>query len=185
MSGHTFLAVDLSDTERHALSAALAEASPGTQLPGKRPPPRNWHITLRFIGECSDVDADRIIYEVSRDLVATPGRVFVTGLGAFPRASRASVLYAAIDDRDGLLDHLSGVCEAAVRNIGFAPEERPFVPHLTLSRLRPPNDVRRLIDAFAPFRAPVDVTAITLFRTHPSDGGIRYDPIDTVALPSF
>ena len=183
MSGHAFLAVDLTDTERHALSAALSEASPGRPIPGKRQPARNWHITLRFIGECSDPDADQIIHEVARDLSATPGRVFVSGLGAFPRASKASVLYAGIDDHDGLLDHVAGVCEAAARDVGFAPEERPFVPHLTLSRLRPPNDVRHLINSFSPFRVSVAVKAITLFRTYRSDRAIRYEPIDTVVLP--
>jgi len=182
MSGHVFLAVDLADTERHALSGALTEASPGPPIPGRRPPPPNWHITLRFIGECSDTEADRLIHEVARDLSATPGRVFVSGLGAFPRASKASVLYGAIDDTNGLLGHLAGVGEAAARDVGFEPDERPFVPHLTLSRLRPPNDVRHLIDAFAPFRVPIAVEAVTMMRTHRSRSGVSYQPIDVVDL---
>jgi 2'-5' RNA ligase len=182
MSGHAFLAVDLTDTERHDLSAALSEASPGRPIPGKRPPARNWHITLRFIGECSDPDADQIIHELARDLSATPGRVFVSGLGAFPRASKANVLYAGVDDHDGLLDHLAGVCEAAARDVGFAPEERPFVPHLTLSRLRPPNDVRHLINSFSPFRIPISVSVITLLRSTPSRSGITYTPLHTISL---
>jgi 2'-5' RNA ligase len=182
MSGHAFLAIDLTDDDRHALSAVLAEASPGHPLPGRRPPTRNWHITLRFIGECDDADADRLAHEVASDLSATPGRVFVSGLGAFPRASRAGVLYAAIDDHEGLLAHLAGVCETAARDVGFEPEERPFVPHLTLSRLRPPDDLRRQIDAFAPFRVPVNVSAITLFRSIPSRSGIAYTPIHTIDL---
>lgn len=182
MSGHAFLAIDLTDTERHILSAALSEASPGPPIPGRRPPPRNWHITLRFIGECSDADADRIANEITHDLSATPGRVFVSGLGAFPRSSKASVLYAAIDDHEGLLDHLAALCEAAVRDIGFDAEERPFVPHLTLSRLRPANDLRELIEAFAPFRVPIAVSAVTLFRSTPSRSGITYVPLHTIEL---
>ena len=182
MSGHAFLAVDLNDSERHALSAALSEASPGHPIPGRRPPERNWHITLRFIGDCTDADADRIIHEVARDMVATPGRVFVSGLGAFPRASKATVLYGSIDDDEGLLGYLAGVCETAVRDVGFDPEERPFVPHVTLSRLRPQSDVRRLIDAFAPFRVPVKVSAITLLRSTPARSGITYTPLHTITL---
>jgi 2'-5' RNA ligase len=182
MSAHAFFAVDLSDEERHGLSAALAEASPGHPIPGRRPPARNWHITLRFLGDCSDSDADRVAHEVARDLSATPGRVFVSGLGAFPRASRASVVYASIDDHEGLLAHLAGVCETAVRDVGFEPEERPFVPHLTLSRLRPPDDVRRHLDAFAPLRVPINVSTITLFRSSPSRSGITYTPLHTLDL---
>ena len=182
MSGHVFLAVDLTDSERHALSGALAEASPGQLIPGRRPSTSNWHITLRFIGECSDSDADRLAYEVTRDLTAAPGRVFVSGLGTFPRASKAAVLYASVDDPDGLLDHVAGVCETAAREIGFEPEERPFVPHLTLSRLRPPHDVRHLIETFAPFRVPVAVSTITLFRTQRSRSGISYTALHTITM---
>jgi 2'-5' RNA ligase len=182
MNGHAFLAVDLTDSERHAVSAALSEASPGQPLPGRRPPVDNWHITLRFIGECTDADADRVAHEIEGGLSAGPGRVFVSGLGAFPRASKASVVFAGIDDLDGLLAHLAGVCETAVRDVGFDPEERPFIPHLTLSRVRPPNDVRRVIEAFAPFRVPVSVNAITLFRSIPSRAGITYTPLHTIDL---
>jgi 2'-5' RNA ligase len=182
MSGHAFLAIGLTDSERHALSGALSEASPGRPIPGRRPPARNWHVTLRFIGECSDADADRIIHEVAGELDDTSGRVFVTGLGAFPRASRASVFYASVHDHEGLLDQLAGVCESSVRNVGFEPEERPFVPHLTLSRLRPPIDVRHLIAAFAQFRVPVSVNAITLFRSTTSLSGVTYNPLHTIDL---
>lgn len=182
MSGDVFLAVDLSDAERHALSAALSEASPGPPMPGRRPPERNWHITLRFIGECNDLDADRLVHEVDRGLSFGPGRVFASGLGAFPRSSKASVLYAAIDDPNVVLDHLAGVSEDAARHVGFEPDERPFVPHLTLSRLRPALDVRRLTESFAPFRVPIKVSAVTVFRSSPSRAGISYEAIGTVLL---
>lgn len=182
MSGNAFLAVDLSDDERHMLSAALSAAGPGHPIPGKRPPEGNWHITLRFIGECSDSNADRIAHEVARDLSSPPGRVFLSGLGAFPRASKASVMYIAIDDHEKLLGRLSAVCEAAVRHVGLDPEERPFVPHLTISRLRPSVDVRRLIDAFTVFRVPIAVDAITIFRSVVSRSGATYDALHTIDL---
>jgi 2'-5' RNA ligase len=182
MNGHAFFAVDLSDEARHAISAALADASAGKPIPGTRPPVRNWHITLRFIGECSDVDADRVAYEVERNLSAVPARVYVSGLAAFPRAARATVLFAAVDDPEDLLAHLASVCETAARDIGMDPEERRYTPHLTLSRLRPPMDLRRLIDSFAPFRVPITVDTVTLFRSGRTRSGITYTPLHTIDL---
>ena len=182
MSGHAFFAVDLTDDERHALSAVLADASTGKPIPGRRPPVRNWHITLRFIGECSDVDADVVAHEVERNLSVKPGRVFVTGLAAFPRPTRATVLYAAIDDPEDLLAHLASVCETAARDIGMDPEERRYTPHLTLSRLRPPMDLRHVIDSFGPFRVPITVDAVTLFRSSRNRSGITYTPLHTITL---
>jgi 2'-5' RNA ligase len=182
MSGHAFLAVDLSDDERHALSAALADTSPGKPIPGRRPRVRNWHITLRFIGDCSDVDADRVAYELERDLFVTPGRVFISGLATFPRPSRATVLFASIDDPEDLLTCLASVCETAARGVGMDPEERHYTPHLTLSRLRPPMDLRHLIDSFSPFRIPIRVDAVTLFRSSRTRSGITYTPLHTLTL---
>ena len=183
MTGHAFLAVDLTDDERHALSGALADASQGHPLPGRRPPTRNWHITLRFLGECSDAEADRVIHEVEEGMTASFGKVHADGLGAFPRASKATVLFATIDDNEGLLDQLAGVCETAARDVGFEPEERPYVPHVTLSRLRPHMNVRRTIDSFAPFRVPIVVSTITLLRSAHTPSGITYTPLHTLTLP--
>jgi 2'-5' RNA ligase len=62
------------------------------------------------------------------------------------------------------------------------PEERRYTPHLTLSRLRPPMDLRRLIDSFAPFRVPITVDAVTLFRSSRTRSGITYTPLHTITL---
>ena len=183
MSGHAFVAADLSDAERHGLSAALASASPGTPLPGRRQPPRNWHITLRFLGECSDAEADRVAYELSTTVDAERGRAIAGGLGAFPRRAKASVLYVEIDDADGLVAHLGAACESVARDVGFEPEERPFVPHLTLSRLRPPRDLRHLIDSYGDFRVPIRISSMTIFRSNQSRSGLFYDPLHVVELP--
>jgi len=182
VNGHSFLAVDLSDEERHALSAALAEASPGVQIPGRRPPTENWHITLRFLGECTQVQAEQIMQRLSETVDAGPGRVWCVELGAFPRASKANVVFVALDDPEGILGYLAGVCDEAAAEAGFEREDRPHVPHLTLSRLRPGQDLRTLFGGYGEFRVPVTVRGITLFRSHQTRGGLHYEPIDYVQL---
>ena len=118
------------------------------------------------------------MHRLSDTVSASPSRVWCEGLGAFPRPSRAGVVFAAVDDPTGILDHLAGVCEEAAIDAGFEPEDRPYVPHLTLSRLRPALDVRALFAAFGEFRVPIKVRAITLLRTNDS----HYDTLDTLPL---
>ncbi|MCL1600326.1 MAG: RNA 2',3'-cyclic phosphodiesterase [Actinomycetia bacterium] len=178
MSGHAFLAADLSSEERHSLSHALSDANSGRPIPGRRPPAENWHITLRFLGECGDPQTDLVMHRLSDTVSASPSRVWCEGLGAFPRPSRAGVVFAAVDDPTDILGHLAGVCEEAAIDAGFEPEDRPYVPHLTLSRLRPALDVRSLFAALGEFRVPIKVRAITLLRTN----GPRYDTLDTLPL---
>ena len=182
MSDHAFLAIDLTTDERHALSAALTGASPGKRLPGKHTAPENWHITTRFLGDCSDQQAERIMYQLSESIEVAGGRVWCDGFGAFPKRSKASVVYVAMDDLNGVLERLAVASDDAAENVGFEQEGRPFVPHLTLARVRPPVDVRHVLESWDDFRVPINVRSLTLFRTRRSRTGIRYDPIDSVTL---
>lgn len=182
MSANVFLAVDLSDDERHSIAAALTEAGPGRPIPGRRTHPDTWHVTLRFLGPLEDPTLDRIEHELSRSIDVDRFTVSCSGIGAFPRPSKATVVYAGIEDREGRLDALSGLCEGAARDVGLEPEERPFVPHLTLARVRPPVDVRPLFDVFGEFRERIRVDAVSLMRTIPGRGGVRYETIAEVPL---
>lgn len=182
MSDHAFLAVDLSNDERHVLSAALTEASPGAVIPGRRAPVDNWHITLRFLGECTELQAEHVMHSLSEMIDAGPERIWCIGLGAFPKASKANVVYVAVDDPKGILGYLDAVCNEAATDAGFEPENRPHVPHLTLSRLRPGRDVRSLFEAYGEFRAPISIGGVTLMRTRRTRNGLHYEPIDHIAL---
>lgn len=182
MSDHAFLAVDLTDDDRHALAASLSEANPGKRLPGRKVPVENWHITLRFLGECSDLSAERIMHHLDETVDVEAGSVWCNGLGAFPRASKAGVLYVAIDDPSGLLSRAAMWSESAARSVGFDPDERPYTPHVTLSRARPAVDVSHTFPSWDDFRVRIVVDTITLFRTRRTATGVRYDPFDTLPL---
>ena len=182
MSDHAFLGIDLTDDERHALAAALTQANPGKRMPGRKTPAENWHISLRFLGECTEVEAERIMHSLSDTVDVDPTAVWCAGLDAFPRRTKAGVLYASVHDPDGTLDRLAMWCDAAAVTVGFEPEGRPYVPHLTLSRARPPVDVSHSFPSWNDFRVRVGVHTITLFRTRRTRVGIRYDTVDTLPL---
>lgn len=182
MSDHAFLAVDLSNDERHLLSGVLTEASPGVFIPGRRAPVENWHITLRFLGECTELQAEQVMHRLSEMVDAGRERVWCVGLGAFPKASKANVVYVALDDPKGILGYLGAICDEAAVDAGFEPENRPHVPHLTLSRLRPGRDVRSLFDAYGEFRVPIWVEGVMLMRTRRTRNGLHYEPIDHIPL---
>jgi len=180
VSGNVFLAVDLTDTSRHALASTLSESGAAVRIPGRRTRPNNWHITLRFLGEATEVETDRLAERTESLLkLFAPGRgaVSVDGLGAFPRPAKATVLFASIADRSGLLAALAGICDEAATDVGFEPEGRPFVPHLTLSRIRPPRDLRSLVDRLELVPVKIDVTAVTMFETAETPNGITYVPL--------
>ena len=182
MTANVFVAIEPSDAERHELAAALTDASPGPPLPGRRVAPENWHITVRFLGPAEELIIERLAHELDRSVDTEPFELTCCGLGTFPRASRASIIYAGVCDPTGSLDALAATCESACRDLGLAPEERPFVPHITLARVRPPVDVRSLVLRFGEFRMRIRVDRLAIMRSIPGRAALRYETLETLRL---
>lgn len=180
--GRLFVAVPLSDDVRAALAAHVLDFAGDRPLPGKPVPPPNWHLTMRFLGPADDVAHDRLSAALAGAALGGPFTVTFGGLGAFPRPARATVLWQAIDGGADRLAELASFSEEAAQQAGFAPEDRPFHAHLTLSRIRPPQDVRPLIDAVTPFAGSLWVDRLVVYRSHLGPGGARYEALETFPL---
>lgn len=177
-----FLAVALDDESRHAIATHLEAELEGRRLPGRRVPIENWHITLRFLGRTSALQRDRLLAHLDEHLVVEPFRISFTALGGFPRQSKASVLWLGAGGDVDSLGTAATVCEEAAVAAGFEPEGRPFHPHLTLARVRPPVDVRPLVDLVEPAGVRFDVNAVTLYRSVLGSGPVTYEVVDTIDL---
>ena len=177
-----FLAVALPEEVRHAVAAHLSDELGDRKLPGKPAPPQNWHLTLRFLGATEQTQAEAIVAHLDQHLMVQPFRIRLVGLGGFPRERKASVLWMGVDGDVEALDELAAECERAAVRAGFEPEGRPFHPHLTLSRIRPPTDVRGLVDEVASAGIKFDVEAVTLYRSVLGGGPARYEVVDVVEL---
>jgi len=173
-----FLAVELDEQVRRLLAAFLD----GADLPGRAVPPRNWHLTLRFLGWTTEVQRDRILQALDDTDLGSPFRVRFAGLGAFPKPRRATVLWLGVRSGVEGLEHLAAAAEEASTAAGFAPEGRPFHPHLTLARVRPAADVTDLVGRFPPFDVFMEVGAVTFYRSRLAPGGATYEVVDRVSL---
>ena len=182
MADRMFLAVAFDDEVRHAVAAHLNAAMDERRLPGRIVRPENWHITLRFLGETSTLQADAIRAHLDQHLLVEPFRLRLAGLGGFPRERKASVLWMGLAGDLELLNALAEECEAAAVRAGFEPEGRPFHPHVTLSRIRPPLDVREFIDMFPDNGVRLNVEGVTLFRSVLGSAPARYEIVDVVEL---
>ena len=180
--GRLFLAADLSADTRRALLAKLE--APLERMPGRVTPPPNWHLTLRFLGEVAQPDYDRLLYEMSIASLGEPFSITFGGLGAFPRPARATVLWLGASHGDGDLSQLAARVEEAVGHAGFPVEDRPFRAHLTLSRIRPAENVTRILDNSGLVGVKHRIGAVTLFKSHLGAGGATYEPLERFPLRS-
>ena len=177
-----FLAVDLTPEVRHGLAAFLADELAGTPLPGRSADPRSWHITVRYLGPSTDEQAERFLGYLGEHLSRAPFTLGFGGLGAFPRPSRATVLWLDVTRGAEALADLADAAEKAAEASGFPPEDRPYRPHLTLARLRPPRDVSALVGSVDRFPLTQTVDQVVLFSSEPGPDGPRYEPVAVLPL---
>ncbi|HJU51606.1 MAG TPA: RNA 2',3'-cyclic phosphodiesterase [Acidimicrobiia bacterium] len=173
-----FLAVPLTEEAR----AILAQALP--RLPGKVVPPQNWHLTTRFLGRVDLVSAERLSAEIDQAGLGPPFEVRLGEMGAFPRPFRATVLWLAIAEGMARLEALNSVCEEAAQGAGLAAEDRPFAAHLTLSRIRPHQDVRSVIDAYQPVPVSWQADRVVLYESTLRRDGAIYTPVEEFVFRS-
>jgi len=176
--GRVFVAVSLPDEVRMALSDRLAQIT----LPGRVAPPQNWHITFRFLGNIGAVAYERFLAGLDTSDLGDPFRVRLGSLGAFPGARKASVIWVGLSKGEERLRQLAELCEEAAQTAGLSPNERPFHPHLSLSRVRPPQDVRRLVDQVPALGLEWRCMSVVVYRSHLGRDGARYEPLETLPL---
>jgi len=175
-----FVAVPLTDEARHALSATILRAAPD-RLPGRVVRPANWHVTLRFLGDVDAVGRDRVAAALDQADLGPPFSILWGRFGAFPRPQNASVLWVGADRGAEHLERLAARVDEAAQGAGFPPEERPFRPHLTLSRIRPHRDVGPLLESGS-LGVHMEVGRIVLYQSHIGKGGVRYEEIEEFPL---
>lgn len=138
--------------------------------------PHTLHVTLRFLGPTDETLVSALAACVAELGAAVPSPIEVDAAGwvAFPSARRAHVLALDLSAGAGLKNLATGA-ELAATKLGFAPEGRPFRPHLTVARFRRPADVRALAEGTSEPLARGSLVALTLYA---SDLG-REGPVHT------
>ncbi|MBE3001117.1 RNA 2',3'-cyclic phosphodiesterase [Nocardiopsis sp. HNM0947] len=110
--------------------------------------PEHWHLTLVYLG---DVGPDHLAVlgpALQRAAAAHPPLdLELDGWGTFPQqGAGASVLWAGVGgDTQGLAD-LVGDLRRAAREAGVETDARPYVPHITVARSRPPRDLGATVE---------------------------------------
>jgi len=111
------------------------EATP--KLNGKWVEPHNLHLTFQFLGEVSRpqlIDVIKALQEVARSFA--PFTITYKGLGVFPDARKARVLWMGVSKGANRLKALAKEIERKNARYGIKPSSKAFVPHVTLCRLK-------------------------------------------------
>ena len=147
--------------------------------------PDNLHVTLKFLGN-TDVnlvpDVCSLLEQAAR--AHGPCVLTVSGLGVFPHAQRPNVVWAGLEGAQTLVA-LAADLETGLERHGFARENRPFVPHLTLARVKakPPESLRDLLSRHAKTQfGTATIDRVELIRSELGPEGSRYTVLAAASL---
>lgn len=173
-----FVACELPDDVASGLAVWAARAT------GRDPALRlmaidQLHLTLAFLGSVPPADVDPIEATMREALADEPWpSVLAVGEAIWLAPRSPHVLAVEIEDDDGALGALQSRLVAGLADaVGFEPERRRFLPHVTVARVRRGRTPRDYDLDPQPERVAFGAAALSLVRSHLGPGGAEYEAL--------
>jgi 2'-5' RNA ligase len=171
----SFFAIDLNDEVRYEavkLIKFLKKQKHYHHI--KWTKPENLHLTMRFLGNISWLQYEQIVREVGQALHnIDPFSINFTELILFP-SPKKPIAIALKPEPMALLIQLNQLLEQSVIKYDIKPEPRPFVPHLTLGKIKTRRALIRVNDYSPLPNMEQEVKDIKLFRSQTGMNGSVY-----------
>lgn len=144
-------------------------------------PIENYHLTLRFLGECEPV-----VYESIRASLSE----IVSEIGAFSLAPKKpmalplhcpkfiAMAYSLPMPLANLVSHI----EKQVNRHGFITEKKPYIPHVTLARIPKQTPDFELASFATQHACHISATSVDIYETLAMKDGSRYKLLCSLPL---
>lgn len=185
-----FIAIDLSPDliARIDETTAYLKEQMG-DLPVRWISAENVHLTMKFLGDVSVTNVDRLAEIIRR--VAGAHECFemsVGSLGVFPNQRRPRVIWLGVEAPQ-VLHTIQRSLDQETNRLGYETKDQHFSPHLTIARVSRGADYREIkeISEFLEaesvgFLGATRVANINLFRSDLKPTGAEYTKVYTARL---
>ncbi len=177
-----FIAINLPENIKKDLELAVSEVQFKVDSSIRFTERTSWHLTLIFLGEQSDDDANLInqaMAEVAADFESPVIDFEKITYGPIGRTPRMIWLIAKRETSDFLLNIKKALERSLFENgITFEQEHRQFNAHITLARFTALN--RESLPALElPFKKKFEAVKLELMESHLQRGGADYEPLSS------
>jgi len=177
-----FIAIDIPEDLKEKLSRVVIRFKK-CDLDAKWVNTSSIHMTLKFLGEASEEQLDKI-----KNTISTTAGNFsklelnVGGFGFFPNETSPRVFFISTDNEE-ILRNISLQLEDKLEVLGFAKEGR-FKSHLTLARFRSKKNIDCLMNEIKNISVEEKfaVSEIILFKSLLKPAGPIYEKLFSAAL---
>ena len=142
-----------------------------------------YHLTLQFLGPVQKLAP--VVGGLAAAVADRPAFSFqLGGAGSFPKPGRARVVWMGPAVGGAELVGLAEAVAGGLRPHGYEPDRKEFHPHLTLARLKVPDNVADVLAAIGP--EPVGdaftVGEVVLYQSRLSSKGPAYTVLERFPL---
>ncbi|HNR45342.1 MAG TPA: RNA 2',3'-cyclic phosphodiesterase, partial [Methanofastidiosum sp.] len=146
----------------------------------------NLHLTLKFLGEIGESSYKRIVDSLGPSLSEYSSfEVNLKGTGFFPSISDLRVIWVAMNAPE--IVYIQKEIDDTLKSMGFK-EDRKFVPHLTVSRVKSSLNKKSLLNVLDEYRdyefGSDMITKINLKKSTLTPEGPIYETLKEFELKS-
>lgn len=179
-----FLAIVPPRAARDAVEAVrdpLRELAPG----GRWVHPSLWHLTLKFLGDVED-ELIPAVADLVNEVAGKHDAFHMTLAGtiALPNMDRPRTLVVGASEGADAFTRLAMALDSGLDGLGFTPEDRPPLSHLTLARFRDHYELGDLPGSIGPTDdiARFAVKEVVLMRSVLRPRGPDYSVVERLTL---
>lgn len=141
------------------------------------------HLTLKFVGE-ADTQLTKLLQKRLDEIEHSTFTMDLRGFGYFPEHGRPKVLWTGLRENPSL-GELQQKVEQKCEEVGIAPEDRPYKPHITLARVQSAS--KRTVNAFINQHKKFTVRDIVvdqfvLYKSKLHSDGAQHSRLRTLSL---
>lgn len=163
-----FIAIDLPQNTIQVLLKLQTLIEHETKIDARFVPPEQLHLTLAFLGDCSQEQLVQIKAAL-HTLNLESFRLCLHECGVFPDFKQPRVCWASV--LNGAVHHLASSIKKVISPI-VKLEEREFKPHITLARIKKVQNIKDFESVITTIGVPkecFEVVEFTLYQSELTD----------------
>lgn len=190
VGARVFVAIDIGDAMRREAQRVIAALAVKLEQV-KEPPKVVWvkpaalHVTIRFLGEVEEAEAERVKALLAPPIAMAPFDVSWRGIGAFPSNRHPRALWLGVIDGAAQLAAIEAEVSKRVAGAAVDLDDRALLPHLTLGRIKTAGkgiDWPKILQACELRNVKSHINRVTLYRSTLSHYGPNYTELVSAPL---
>lgn len=146
--------------------------------------PDNMHLTLKFLGNTEYSLVEGIKSQLD-NLTADSTQIIsdLSRIGGFPNLRAPKVLWVDLEKNRDQIIELAKSIDTSLSEIGFATDNKPFKPHLTLGRVKKDDNLEQLTDYLCKFKLEnkeIVFDSLSLIKSTLTNEGPIYKSLHTI-----